>query len=151
VIVGGLVALLLLAAGLAYWIDWKTARQGRHNERARDRLDAYGAFLKDIKTDRLDAAYQSTTASFQRRVSREAFEERARRYRAFAGKVGARGISAGGGGSGPDQETYTWTAKDGEGNQMLISTTVVQEDSILQRRPPPPRVAEFTVEERKGE
>jgi len=150
----GLVALLLLAGvGLVYyWVDWKTARQGRPQSSG-DYQKVQHAFLDDIEADRLDAAYRSTTASFQRQVSRAAFEERVRRYLAFKRKPGTQGIEGGVSGPtggdyrGPNQMAFTGAWEDGEGSRLQMSVTVVQEDSILYRRPPPPRVGEFTVEE----
>jgi hypothetical protein len=153
-VIGGLVALFLLVGiGLVYyWVDWETARQGRPQSSS-DYQKAHHAFLEDIEADRLDAAYRSTTASFQRQVSRAAFEERVHRFLAFKRKPGAQGIEGGASGPtggdyrGPNQMTLTGTWEDGAGSRLQMSITVVQEDSILYRRPPPPRVGEFTVEE----
>jgi hypothetical protein len=153
-VIGGLIVLLLLVGlGLAYyWVDWETARQG-WPQSSGDYQKAHRAFFEDIEADRLGAAYRSTTASFQRQVSRAAFEERVHRYLAFKQKPGAQGIEAGTSGPaggdyrGPNQMTFTGTWEDGVGSRLQTSITVVQEDSILYRRPPPPRVGEFTVEE----
>jgi hypothetical protein len=153
-VIGGLVALLsLVVIGLVYyWVDWETARQGQPQSSG-DYQKAHQAFWEDIEADRLDAAYRSTTASFQRQVSRAAFDERVRRYLAFKRKPGAQVIEAGASGPtggdyrGPNQMTFTGTWEDGEGSRLQTLITVVQEDSILYRRPPPPRVGEFTVEE----
>src|SRR5262249_3524855 len=128
-----------------------TARQGW--PQSSDYQKAHRAFFEDIEAHRLDPAYRSTTASFQRQVSRAAFEERVHRYLAFKQKPGAQGIEAGAsspaGGDyrGPNQMTFTGTWEDGAGNRLQTSITVVQEDSILYRRPPPPRVGEIKVEE----
>jgi hypothetical protein len=154
-VIGGLLALFLLVGiGLVYyWIDWHNARQDRRDQSSGGYQNAHHAFLQDIEADRLDPAYRSTTASFQRRVSRAAFEERVHRYLAFTRRPGARGIEGGASGPtggdyrGPNQMTFTGTWEDGVGSRLQMSITVVQEDSILHRRPPPPRVGEFTVEE----
>src|SRR5262245_6453396 len=102
---GGLLALLLLAGigVIYYWADWKAARQGRPQDSA-DYQQAHRAFLEDIEAVRLDAAYHSTTDSFQRRVSRAEFEERARRYLTFKRKPGTQGVE--GGASGPTGGDY---------------------------------------------
>jgi hypothetical protein len=145
---------LLPGTGLVYyWLDWEAARLDRREQSSGIYQDAHHAFLEDIETGRLDAAYRSTTASFQRQVSRAAFEERARRYLAFTRKPGARGIEGGASGPtggdyrGPNRMTLTGTWEDGLGSRLRTSIAVVHEDSILDRRPPPPRVEEFTVEE----
>jgi hypothetical protein len=149
VILGALAALLLLAAvGLVYyWLDWREARREWRNRDSAEYLKAYGAFLADVRAGRLDEAYQATTSAFRKRVSRTAFEERVNRYLDFERRPDARGVQAGGGGSGPNQETYTYTMEDGEGKRLQKSVTVKHEDSFFYRRPPPPRVSEFSVEE----
>jgi hypothetical protein len=153
--IGGLIALLLLVAVglLYYWIDWSAARAERRDQSSADYLKAYQAFLENIDTDRLEAAYQWTTATFRRRVSQEAFNERARRYRAFKKRPDTQGIESGSSGPvggdyrGPNQMVFTSTLEDGAGKQLQYSITVVQVDSIFYRRPPPPQVGEFTVQE----
>jgi hypothetical protein len=152
-IIGSLVALLLLSAGLVYCIvDWTTARRDRRDQTSGDYQKVQLAFLEDIEAERLDAAYQSTTASFQRQVSRTAFEERVQRYLAFKRKPGSQGVESGASGPtggdylGPNRMVFTATWEDREGNRLQTSITVVQEDSILARRAPPPRVGEFTVD-----
>lgn len=150
-LIGGLVALLILAGvGVIYYlVDWQVSRQGDPN--SGDYQRAYQNFLDHIEADRLDAAYQSTTASFQRQVSRAAFEETARRYLAFKQKPDAQCIEAGTSGPaggdyhGPNRMTFTCTFEDREKNRLQSSVSVLQEDSLLYRRPPPPRVDEFTV------
>jgi hypothetical protein len=148
---GGLVALLVLAGvGVIYYlVDWQISRQRDPN--SGDYQKAYQEFLEDIEADRLDAAYHSTTASFQRQVSRGAFEETVRGYLAFKRKPDTQCIEAaasgpaGGDYHGPNRMTFTYTLEDKDKNRLQSSITVLQEDSILYRRPPPPRVAEFTV------
>jgi hypothetical protein len=154
-VIGGLLALLLLVGlGLvSYWVDWETARLDRRDQSSGHYQEARLAFLKDIEAGRLDAAYRSTTASFQRQMTRSAFDERVRRYLAFVRRPGARGIEGhasgptGGDCRGPNKMTIAGTWEDGVGGRLRMSTTVVQEDSILYRRPPRPRVGDFTVEE----
>jgi hypothetical protein len=145
---------LLGGVGLIYyWIDWETARLDRRDQSSGGYQDARRAFLEDIEAGRLDAAYRSTTASYQGQVSRAAFEERARRYLAFVRKPGVQGIEGGASGPtggdyrGPNRMTFTGTWEDGVGGRLRMSVTVLREDSILHRRPPPPRVGGFTVEE----
>ena len=146
---------LLVAVGLVYyWVGWEAARQDRRDESSGGYSKARWVFLEDIEADRLDAAYESTTAAFQKRVSREAFEERVRRYLAFKERPGAQHIGgpvsgprAGGDPWDPNRMAVTDTWEDGEGNRLQMSITVVHEDSILYRRPPPLRVGEFAVEE----
>jgi len=145
---------LLLAIGLVwYWADWTGARADRRDQSSEDYLKARLTFLEHVNANRLDTAYQSTAASFQKRVSREVFAERARRYLDFKQKPGTRDVEGhasgpiGGDYRGPNQMTVTDTLEDSEGGGLRVSITVAHEDSILYRRPPPPRVAEFTVDE----
>jgi hypothetical protein len=154
-VIGVLISLpLLVAFGLVYyWIDWNAARADRRYQSSGDYLKVYQAFLENIEADRLEAAYQMTTASFRGRVSQEAFNERARRYSAFKQRPNTRGIE--GGASGPvggdyrgqNQMVFTSTLEDGAGERLQNSIAVLQADSIFYRRPPPPQVGEFTVEE----
>src|SRR5262245_27697084 len=151
-LVAGLAALLMLVGvGLVYyWADWQNARS--HDASSGDYQKVYQRFLEDIEADRLDAAYQSTTTSFQRQTSRATFEERVRRYLAFKRKfsqvieAGASG-PAGGNYRGPNQMIFTHVFEDKDRNRLQASVTVAQKDSILYRRPPPPQVSEVTVEE----
>jgi hypothetical protein len=153
--IGVIVALLLLVAvGLVYyWVDWKDARGDRRDQSSGDYLKTRKTFLEDIEAARLDAAYQSTTPSFQSRVSRGAFEERVGHYLAFQRKPGTQVVAGRASGPiagdhrGPNRMALTDTLEDGEGNRLQMSITVMYEDSILYRRPPPMRVGEFTVEE----
>jgi hypothetical protein len=135
-VIGGLAALLLLVGvGLVYyWVDWQTARQRDQN--SSDYQKAYQGFLDDIEADRLDAAYRSTAAYFQRQMSQAAFEEKVRRYLAFKRKPGTQVIEGGTSGPtggdyrGPNRMIFTYTLEDKEGNQLQTSITVVQEDSL---------------------
>jgi hypothetical protein len=153
-----LVALLLVAAGglFYYWMKWADARADRPDERADGYLKARDAFLADIEAGRLDQAYQSTTASFRRRVTREEFDERVRGYLAFKQRPADRGGSAsssgpaGGDVRGPNQMTLSETAEYADGTQTEVSVTVVFEDSFFDRRPPPPRIGDFTVEDKRA-
>jgi hypothetical protein len=151
--IGGLLILLLLLAPapVKYLIDWNMARLDRRDTESSDYLKAYQTFLEDLDADRLDAAYQSTTAAFQKRVSREQFEQTAQRYLAFKRKPDARGIEsessgpAGGDHRGPNRMVFTHTLEDQQGTRRQSSITVEQQDSLLKSRPPPPRVGEFKV------
>jgi hypothetical protein len=144
-VIGGVIALLLAGAvGLGlYWYDWKSARTNWPAQTHDAYLKVQGAFMGDIEAGRLDSAYQSMTDSFRKRVSREAFGERAGRYRAFKQRAGVAAVEARSNGG-----ATAFTLRDGDGNQLEVSVTVVQEeDSFLYRRPPPLRVGEFTVGE----
>jgi hypothetical protein len=151
-IIVSLLALVLLAGvGLVYYfVDWQTART--IDVSSGDYQKVYQRFLEDIEADSLDAAYQSTTASFQRQTSRDTFEKRVRHYLAFKRKfaqsieVGSSG-PAGGNYRGPNRMSFTHVWEDKDKNRMQVSVSVVQDDSIFYRRPPPPRVGEFTVED----
>src|SRR4051794_629783 len=153
-----LAALAVLAAGglFYYWMEWTDARSDRPGERADGYLKAHAAFVADIEGGRLDQAYQSTTTSFRRRVSREEFDERVRRYLAFKQRPADRGGSAsssgpaGGDVRGPNQMTLSETAEYADGTQTEVSIPVVFEDSFLDRRPPAPRVGDFTVVDKRA-
>ena len=152
--IGAAAALLVLVmVGLVYyWVEWSDARGDRRDQYSRDYLAAQGTFLEAIDAERLDAAYQSTTPSYQGRVSRDEFAERARRYLAFkrkpgAGQQGGRASGPiGGDHTGPNRMAVGETWADTAGNRLQLSMAMVFEDSILYRRPPAPRVGEFAVE-----
>ena len=141
--IGGLLILLLLLAPapVKYWIDWNMARVDRRDTESSDYLKAYQTFLEDLDADRLDAAYRSTTAAFQKRVSREQFEQTAQRYLAFNRKPDARGVESGSSGPaggdhrGPNRMVFTHTLEDQEGTRRQSSITVEQQDSLLESRP----------------
>jgi hypothetical protein len=155
-VVAALGALLVgAAAGLfSYWMAWTDARADRADQRSDGYLKAHAAFLADIEAGRLDQAYQSTTPAFRRRVSREEFDERTRRYLAFKERPADRGGGAsssgpaGGDVRGPNQMILSQTADHADGTRTEVSVTVVFEDSFFDRRPPPPQVGDFTVEEK---
>src|SRR3954447_141147 len=118
-------ALLLGTAAslLSYWIAWTDARADRADQQSDRYLKVHAAFVADIEAGRLDAAYQSTTPSFRRRVSREEFDERARGYMAFKERPADRGGSAssrgptGGDYRGPNQMTLSETSEYSDGTQ----------------------------------
>lgn len=158
-VIVALIALVALVVGgaaglIAYTVAWADARTDRADQQSDGYLKAHAAFVADIEAGRLDAAYQSTTPAFRHRVSREEFDERARRYLAFKERPPERGGSAsssgptGGDYRGPNQMTLSETAEHADGTQTEVSVTVVFEDSFFDRRPPPPRVGDFTVETR---
>jgi hypothetical protein len=150
-------ALIALVVGgtaglIAYTVAWADARADRADQQSDGYLKAHAAFVADVEAGRLEQAYQSTTPAFRRRVSREEFDERARRYRAFKERPPERGGSAsssgptGGDYRGPNQMILSETAEYADGSQTEVSITVVFEDSFFDRRPPPPRVGDFAVE-----
>src|SRR3954447_17398780 len=135
VVLGAL--LLGTAAGLlSYWIAWTDARADRADQQSDGYLKAHAAFVADIEAGRLEAAYQSTTPAFRRRVSREDFDERARRYLASKARPAERGGGAsssgptGGDYRGPNQMILSETADHTDGTQTEVSITVVFEDSF---------------------
>jgi hypothetical protein len=84
-IIGGIVlGIVLVCGGLAYFVIQKMAPA--INTFAKTIGDvqkgkaAAETFVDDIQSNRVDAAYDSTTAGFQSRMSREEFEELIRKH-----------------------------------------------------------------------
>lgn len=146
-VVGVLVAVVLVAGlGLLYyWLDWKRAREEMRGQ-GPDYNTVYQAFENDLHAGNLDAAYESTTDSFRKRVSREEFERRVRRYLDFEKRPDVRGRQAGHSG-GHGWEKSERVLEDAEGNRLRKTVSLTHEDGFLHRRPPPPRVDDFTAEE----
>jgi hypothetical protein len=145
-------AFLLIGAGCyRYWVKWQDNRPERYRNGV-VLVNVLHGFITDIKQGRWDKAYESTTPAFQRLVSREVFDERARICLEFHGKPDARGVA------GPVDKHYrskevvkdTYTLQDAEGNRVEVSTKVVLEDSIFYLHPPSPRVDDFFVKQVSG-
>jgi hypothetical protein len=84
-IIGGIVlGIVLVCGGLAYYVIQKMAPA--INTFAKTIGDvqkgkaAAEGFIEDVQSNRLDAAYDATTAGFQSRVSRKKFEELIRKH-----------------------------------------------------------------------
>ena len=74
VVVGLALALYL------YEEDWKKHRPPLRTYDYRQYKAAFGNFVEDLKADRIADAYESTSASFKRRMSLGQFDELIRRY-----------------------------------------------------------------------
>ena len=82
-IVGGVVLVFLLVCGGLAYLAINAAKEGM--EAIRPMMEGFeemaqsehiaNDFLENIRAGRLDAAYQSTTESFKKRLSRKAFDE----------------------------------------------------------------------------
>jgi hypothetical protein len=84
-VVGGLLLLVVLVCGGLAFFAVSTVKpfMNKAMEMAEDMnqgMAAAQAFLENIRSDRLDDAYKATTAAFQKRMDREAFEDLVHQY-----------------------------------------------------------------------
>jgi len=162
---GVLLPVVLLVGLVCYCIDWRNARVEETGDRGETRYagqndkeykDVADAFWADIGAGRLEAAYQSTSAGFKRRMSQQGFIELVNKYPVL--KADPKTIRAWGHGeSGPrstsdaylfhNQASYEHGLGGSDGKYAEFTITVVREDRIFHYRPRPPRVDEFTVKE----
>jgi hypothetical protein len=109
------------------------------------------AFYADLLAGRIDEAYESTTADFKTRISREQLAELARRYAAYVNRPERDRGPSGAGSSGGlyDFLSEYESAEVAKGKIVEVNLTIRRDrDSILRRRPPPLKVDEFNVEEK---
>ena len=144
----GVVVAVVLVAGLGllyYWLDWKRAREVLRGQEP-EYHKVHQAFMDHVEAGRVEDAYGLTTDSFRRRVSREEFDQRVRRYLDFEKRPKVWGASAGHSG-GHGWEKFERVLEDADGNRLRKSVSLTHEDGFFHRRPPPPRVDDFTVDE----
>jgi hypothetical protein len=151
---GGILLPLALVAGvLSYYQEWKETRimaQISNTSPHPDYAPVRKAFYTDLRAGRIDEAYQSTTADFKTRISRDRLAELAKQYTAYLN--GPKDPDFGGGmgssGGGYDFLTEYEYGKLAEGKIVQVSMTIRRDrDSIFFRRPPPLKVHDFKVEE----
>jgi hypothetical protein len=150
-VLAGVVLPLALGLG-AFWYyqEWREARDEARAASSAAFFPARNAFYADLLAGRIDEAYQSTTANFKARISREQLAELARRYVAFVNRPRDRGRGGGAGASsGSDYLTeYEYTDVE-EGKIVQVTITIRRDrDSILFAKPPPLKVDDFQVEEK---
>jgi hypothetical protein len=163
---GGIVLPVVLFAGAVwYCVDWRNARKAAADQENRPQFvgnderkyeETAKAFLADIRAGRLDAAYESTSAGFKKRMSRQAFFDLVDKYPAVKRPPDAR-IGMHSGESGPwstsDQYLFHNRACFQEGATFAdkasfdCTITVVRDDRIFHYRPRPPCVDDFTLKE----
>ncbi len=116
---------------------------------------AYNGFIEDLRADRLDRAYESTSARFKRQMSYSQFEELLRRHPAITRDDDTEQIAR-------SQNvirfpmnkktlrTWCYFAKETRGAHGRIDELwvwVVVNDSYLCRFPPEPQVEEIQIRE----
>jgi len=144
---------LLAAFGISYYWDWKEARNEdmRRASNSEYFAKARDAFMEPLRAGRIDDAYAATSDRFKRRISREQFDELARRYEQYRkAREQVRGGGAGmsGGSSGQTEYEYAEVEK---GKTVVVTWTIRRDpDSIFVRDPPPVHVDDFTIEERSA-
>ena len=152
---GGVALPVALSLG-AFWYyqEWADARNkaraantGPYPEYAPVRR----AFYADLLAGRIDEAYESTTADFKTRISRERLAESAGKYAAYVKRPERDRGPSGVGSSGGFYEylsEYEY-AEVAKGQVVQVNLTIRRgRDSILLRRPPPLQVDDFSVEEK---
>jgi hypothetical protein len=150
---GGILLPIALAVG-AFWYyqEWREAR----NKAQASNTGPYPvyapvrqAFYADLLAGRIDEAYESTTADFRTRISRERLAELTRKYAAYVNRPG-RGIL----GMGMSGGTYDFLseyeyAEVAKGKIVQVNLTIRRDrDTILRLRVPPLKVDDFNVEEK---
>jgi hypothetical protein len=152
---GGVFLAIALSAG-AFWYyrEWTEARNkarasntGPYPEYAPVRQ----AFYADLLAGRIDEAYESTTADFKTRVSRERLAELARKYAAYVNRAerdrGPSGVGSSGGFY--DYQSEYEYAEVAKGKIVQVNLTIRRDrDTILRLRVPPLKVDDFNVEEK---
>jgi hypothetical protein len=152
---GGVLLPIALAVGVFwYYQEWSEAR----NEARASNTGPYPeyapvrqAFYADLLAGRIDEAYESTTADFKTRISRERLAELAGKYAVYVNRPnrdrGASGVGSSGGFY--DYMTQYEYAEVANGRIAQVNLTIRRDrDSILLRMPPPVKVDDFNVEEK---
>jgi hypothetical protein len=139
-----------------YYQEWREARDkarasntGPYPEYAPVRQ----AFYADLLAGRVDEAYESTTADFKTRVSRERLAELARKYAAYVNRPerdrGPSGVGSSGGLY--DYQSEYEYAEVAKGKIVQVNLTIRRDrDTILRLSVPPLKVDDFNVEEKAG-
>jgi hypothetical protein len=151
---GVILPIALLLGAFWYYQEWSEAR----NEAKASNTGPYPgyapvrqAFYTDLLAGRIDEAYESTTADFKTRISRERLTELARKYAAYVNRPEPNRGPAGAGSSGGlydflSEYEYAEVAK---GKIVQVNLTIRRDrDSILMRNPPTLKVDDFSVEEK---
>jgi hypothetical protein len=153
VALGGVLLPILLAAGaFAHYLAWQQARDDEVRKASSSAyfFPARDTFYDHLRAGRLDEAYASTTENFRNRISRERFDELARKYAAYVNRPDhQRGASGAGSSSGSEYLTqYEYTEVE-KGKIVQVTLTIRRDqDSIFLRTPPPVKVDDFNVEEK---
>jgi hypothetical protein len=141
--------LVLGALGVLYYIDWKQARDEASEAGTAAHQAPLAAFHADLLAGRTDDAYESTTADFKSRITRDQFGDLAARYVAFENRdksADRGGGASAGSGNGYFTESHYSEVQPGK----IVRTTITvrrDRDSLLFRNPPPLKVDDFQVEE----
>ena len=165
---GGILLPLALLAGVVwYYVDWRNARIEATDDGNRTRYvggnereyeEAADAFVADIRAGRLDAAYQSTSAGFKKRMSRQEFFDLIDKYPAVKRPPETPVVvSSQSGFSGPwgmsdhylfhNQASFHHALAWADRASFDCTIIVARDDRIFYCRPRPPRVDEFTLKE----
>jgi hypothetical protein len=156
-IIGGIVlGIVLVCGGLVYFVIQKMAPAINAVAQSIGDLKtstaAAHAFIEDIQSKRLDAAYDATTAAFQARVSRKDFNELIQKHpeledSSIVRKQALRPSFENHRGGGPDAAeipnfqtlTYTCDFESAADEPMELSLTVTKEGETF-------KVDQFTIE-----
>jgi hypothetical protein len=152
---GGVLLPIALSVG-AFWYyqEWTEARDKARASNTGpypEYTPVRQAFYADLLAGRIDEAYESTTADFKIRISRQRLTDLARTYAAYVNRPerdrGPRGVgSSGGFYDFLSEYEYAEVAK---GRIVQVNLTIRRDrDSILLRWPPPLRVDDFNVAEK---
>jgi hypothetical protein len=107
------------------------------------------AFYADLLAGRIDEAYESTTADFRTRISRERLAELARKYAAYVNRPGRGIIGMGVSGGTYDYLSEYEYAEVAKGKIVQVNLTIRRDrDTIVRLRVPPLKVDDFNVEEK---
>jgi len=152
---GGVLLPIALSVGsFWYYQEWREARdkaQASNSGPYPEYVPVRQAFYADLLAGRIDEAYESTTADFRTRISRERLAELARKYAAYVNRPerdrGPSGVGSSGGFY--DFLSEYEYAEVAQGKIVQVNLTIRRDrDSILLRRPPPLKVDDFNVEEK---
>jgi hypothetical protein len=149
-----LLPLALSVGAFWYYQEWREARdkaQASNTGPYPEYTPVRQAFFADLLAGRIDQAYESTTADFQTRISRERLAELARKYAAYVNRPerdrGPSGVGSSGGFY--DYLSEYEYAEVAKGTIVQVNLTIRRDrDSILLRSPPPLKVDDFKVEEK---
>jgi hypothetical protein len=147
-IIGGLVLLSLVAAGLLwYWLDWKSRRAFTLDDCQREANRLAEEFWNHLQTGRFEQAYELTGPAYRHRVRLESFKEQLGNVTVLPRHPMVLHTESG---AGVTQRRFyeSITLRDLELRRTFhLSIRMWREDSLLELRPPPIRVYDFAVRE----
>jgi hypothetical protein len=144
-VVVGLLLLLYL-----YWDNWRRQRPPFQRYDVDQYQAAYKDFIEDVKLDRLDRAYESTSTRFKTQMSRSQFRDLISRYPAvreqrlgctFHGPQWGKHVPL------RNSAVYYEFTNGSDGGVIELYVWVVMDDSFFNRRPPQPQVEEILIQE----